>query len=202
MHAGDGTRARELLLYVPAATTSLKFGVTLASTGRLHAEHLTLAPTSAEASTVSAYDMMAHALPLIRAKALNSGNVDWPAEEGALSDDDLKNFPAQEAYSRLREVLDALADRHSILQTPKDALASRESAFATRAIESRLMADIGYVLVPGLRGTNSRAGAAFTAELCSRIAALAPTSSKGWILDLRDNTGGNMWPMLNGCIPC
>jgi len=198
VRAGDGSLARELLLYIPASTISLKFGVTLNSAGHVEVEHLMLTAEPAKSTGVSAHDMVAHALPLIRANALNAGNVNWSAEETALLTPDLKGFPAQEAYGRIRQVLDALADRHSRLETPEDALAYRQSAAATRPIEARPMQDIGYVLVPGLRGTDARAGAAFTAELCERIATLAPTSSRGWILDLRQDTGGNMWPMLNG----
>lgn len=121
VRAGEGPGERDLLLYVPEASTSIKFGVTLGSAGTLQAEQLTLTSAAVEATGVSAHAMLAHALPLIRAKALNTGNVDWPAEEAALLTDDQKKLPAQEAYAGLRRVLDALADRHSLLQTPKEA---------------------------------------------------------------------------------
>ncbi len=198
VRAGEGPGDRDLLLYVPEASTSIKFGVTLGSAGALHAEQLTLTSAAVEATGVSAYAMLAHALPLIRAKALNTGNVNWPAEEAALLTDDQKKLPAQEAYAGLRRALDALADRHSLLQTPKDASTHRAQAVRSRPMESRSIADIGYILVPGLRGIGKDDRGAFTAELCNRIATLAPTSTKGWIVDLRQDNGGNMWPMLNG----
>lgn len=196
--SGEGPHEREVLLYVPQASTSIKFGVTLGSAGAVHAEHLRLTSTAVGATGVSSYDMLAYALPLIRTKALNAGRVSWPTEEAELLTDDQKKLPAQEAYTGLRKVLDSLADRHSFLQMPKDAFAYREQATPTRSIESQLIGDIGYILVPGLRGTGASDGSTFTAELCNRIATLAQTSSKGWILDLRQNTGGNMWPMING----
>ncbi|WP_111178224.1 S41 family peptidase [Stenotrophomonas maltophilia] len=198
VRAGEGARERELLLYVPEASTSIKFGVTLGSAGALHAERLTLTSAALETTDVSAYDVMAHALPLIRVKALNTGNVNWPAEEAALLTGEQKKLPPQEAYAGLRRVLDALADRHSLLQTPNDASQHRAQAVRSRPIESRSIADIGYILVPGLRGIGTYDRESFTAELCSRIATLAPTSTKGWIVDLRQDNGGNMWPMLNG----
>ncbi|MCF3496315.1 hypothetical protein C7E15_02645 [Stenotrophomonas maltophilia] len=198
VRGGEGLRERELLLYVPEASTHIKFGVTLGSAGALNAEQLTLTSAAVEKTGVSAYAMLAHALPLIRAKALNTGNVDWPAEEAALLTDDQKELPAQEAYAGLRRVLDTLADRHSLLQTPKEASTYRAQAVRSRPMESRSIADIGYILVPGLRGIGKDDRGAFTAELCNRIATLAPTSTKGWIVDLRQDNGGNMWPMLNG----
>ncbi|HFL6954249.1 TPA: S41 family peptidase [Stenotrophomonas maltophilia] len=95
-------------------------------------------------------------------------------------------------------MLDALADRHSLLQTLKEASTYRAQAVRSRPMEPRSITDIGYILVPGLRGIGRDDRGAFTAELCNRIATLAPTSTKGWIVDLRQNNGGNMWPILNG----
>lgn len=198
VHAGEGLQAREVRLYIPSATTSLRLGVTLNSAGRVDVEHLSLTAESAAPSGVSAYDMVEYALTTIRADALNAGNIDWSIERDTRLTPDLKELPAQEAYSRIREVLDALADRHSFLLPPREAAKYRETAVATRTIEARQMQDIGYVLVPGLRGTDAIASETFITQLCGQIARLAPTSSKGWIVDLRQNTGGNMWPMLSG----
>ncbi len=198
VHAGAGPQAREVQLNIPSGTTTLKLGVTLSSAGRVDVEHLVLTAEPAASGAVSAYDMVEYALSTIRANALNAGSVDWANRQEALLTPELKELPAQEAYGRIREVLDALADRHSFLQVPREALAYRQTAVATRPIEARQMQDIGYVLVPGLRGTDAGAGEAFATQLCEQVARLAPTSSRGWIIDLRQNTGGNMWPMLSG----
>lgn len=199
--AGEGAQARELQLYIPSDATHLKLGVTLDAAGRVNVQRLTLTSEPAVSAGVSAYDMIAYALPIIRANALNAGNVDWSAQEAMMRAPGLAQRPAQEAYGRLQRVLNALGDRHSFLQVPGQASTARTTAVASTAIESRQMQDIGYVLVPGLRGTDAAAGDAFSAELCEKIATLAPTSSKGWIVDLRQNTGGNMWPMLSGLGP-
>jgi len=201
VRAGNGSQERELLLYVPAEATELKFGVTLSSAGHVDAEHLKLQAEPVPSGAVSAYDVLAHAFPVIQANALNASNVDWSTEQAALLAPDLKGLPAQAAYSKLRNVLLSLADRHSILKTPSEQSVHRRSAVAGRAIEVRLMQDIGYVLVPALSGTDAQATAAFTAELCGQIAKLASAASKGWIVDLRHDTGGNMWPMVNGLYP-
>lgn len=200
VRADEGSQERELRLYIPSGTTSLKLGATFDSAGHVVVEELTLTAEAATSGEVSAYDMVEYALSTIRANALNAGNVDWAAEEGRLTPA-LKNLPAQEAYASIRGVLDALADRHSFLQQPREAAAYRQTASASRDIEARQLQDIGYVLVPGLRGTEASASEAFTTQLCEQIERLAPTSAKGWIVDLRQNTGGNMWPMLSGLHP-
>lgn len=198
---GQGVQARALTLHVPEAATRLRFGVTLGSAGRVRAEQLRLTATAAAAPAVSAHDMLAHALPLIRERALNAARVDWAAEEAGLASADLDAQPADAAYPHLRHVLDALADRHSFLQAPEDARVSREGAVATEAVQARALGDVAYLSIPGLRGTDSQAGAAFASTLCNQITNLAATSPKGWVLDLRQNTGGNMWPMINGLSP-
>jgi len=198
VRAGEGPQARELRLYIPSGTTSLKLGATLDSAGHVVVEKMTLTAEAATSGGVSAYDMVEYALAAIRDNALNAANVDWEAEQQTRLTPALKRLPAQEAYGSIRAVLDLLADRHSFLQHPREAAAYRQSAVASRDIEARQMQDIGYVLVPGLRGTEATAAEAFTTGLCEHIERLAPTSPKGWIVDLRQNTGGNMWPMLSG----
>lgn len=198
VRVGEGAQSREVRLYVPAGTATVKLGVTLNSPGRVEVADLALTAESAGGEGISAYDMLAPALAIIRENALNAGNVDWPMQQQRLLTPALKELPAAEAYSRIREVLDALADRHSFLQRPHEASTYRDTAIATRAIESRQLHDIGYVLVPGLRGTHARDGEAFATQLCEQVAARAPSSTRGWIVDLREDTGGNMWPMLNG----
>lgn len=194
----EGSQQREARLYIPSGATSLKLGVTLGSAGRVEVEHLTLKTESAASNSVSAYDMLDHAISVIRANALNANRVDWKAEQKSLLTPDLKNLPAPEAYSRIRKVLSALEDHHSSVHVPRVASTRRTSAIATQAVEARPMQDIGYLLVPGLRGSDSRASDIFSTQLCEHVASLAKTASKGWIIDLRDNTGGNMWPMMKG----
>jgi len=56
----------------------------------------------------------------------------------------------------------------------------------------------GIVVVPGVSGTLAEAGQAFAADIASAIAVAAPSVKCGWVVDLREDTGGNMWPMLSG----
>ncbi|WP_254051189.1 S41 family peptidase [Stenotrophomonas sp. ESTM1D_MKCIP4_1] len=147
---------------------------------------------------MSAYDMAAYVLPILRAHALNADNVDWAAQEKALLVPEMKQLPAMEAYGKLRGVLAALADHHSFLQVPRQVSTTRTTAVASEPIQSKAVDGVGYVLVPGLRGMGAEASAAFSTQLCETIAALAPSATRGWIVDLRRDTGGNMWPMVNG----
>ena len=63
--------------------------------------------------------------------------------------------------------------------------------------------NIGYVRVPSFDGlTNSAAQAdQFSVSLQTTIKNQDNGNLKGWIVDLRGNGGGNMWPMLSGIGP-
>ena len=60
---------------------------------------------------------------------------------------------------------------------------------------------VGVVSVPAFSGTDAAAGAEFARGLASAIALHAPRAACGWVVDLRGNGGGNMWPMLSGLHP-
>ncbi len=78
---------------------------------------------------------------------------------------------------------------------------ARLSAFAPcprpRAITPAIPPGIGYVRVPGSEGGSER----FAEAIQQQIRRADQEEPRGWIVDLRGNTGGNMWPMLLGIGP-
>lgn len=201
VHQPMGAQPREARLYVPVEATHLRFGITLGGIGTLRADSLTLSDGPARTGGVSAYDVVDAAIAILRAEALNRRRVDWEAERMALLTPELKELPAHAAYARIRTALAMLGDRHSTLQVPEQAARYRSHAVPTHPLESSASGGIGYLRMPGLMGSDSDAGGAFSASVCARIEAMADTSASGLIVDLRSNSGGNMWPMVNGLHP-
>lgn len=107
-----------------------------------------------------------------------------------------------ETYLAISEALDALGDHHSFLLTPYDAT-QQNSADLTPDQEPTgydLTADIGYLDLPHFEASQQAASRYIQlAQEAIRTADQAETC--GWIIDLRDNGGGNMWPMLVGVGP-
>lgn len=64
----------------------------------------------------------------------------------------------------------------------------------------RLDHDLGYLELPGLLGLEVN-GQAYADEAQAVIRTLDQTPVRGWVLDLRGNTGGSLWPMLAGVGP-
>ncbi|MCC6396897.1 MAG: S41 family peptidase [Bacteroidetes bacterium] len=63
--------------------------------------------------------------------------------------------------------------------------------------EVRTCADsIGYIRMPGFGSLDDTALLQYVTEMRTHLDSVARLGVVGWVLDLRSNTGGNMWPML------
>ncbi|WP_312681724.1 S41 family peptidase [Stenotrophomonas chelatiphaga] len=194
-------QSREVRLYVPRTATHLRLGVTMTGVGRIKAASLRLQAAVPARSDVSAYDVLDAAISQIETKALNRSRVDWKAERARLLTEDLKDLPAQEAHPRIRIALSSLADRHSGHLTRSGMEALRTSANPSQPVQASVSDNVGYLRMPGLSGTDPEATRQFSASVCRRLEDMASEGLQGVIVDLRVNSGGNMWPMVSGLLP-
>ena len=59
--------------------------------------------------------------------------------------------------------------------------------------------NIGYIMVPGFNSANKEIANNFAEKIQNMIKKLdSENNIKGWVVDLRKNTGGNMYPMIAG----
>lgn len=65
----------------------------------------------------------------------------------------------------------------------------------------RIDDEIAYLSMPSFGGGHPPTMQHFADTLQRLIAAMDSPETKGWVLDLRKNTGGNCWPMLAGIGP-
>ena len=61
--------------------------------------------------------------------------------------------------------------------------------------------NIGYVVLPRCSAKDNDGLLLYAADVRRILTDLSSQNPKGWIIDLRGNTGGNMWPMLTGIGP-
>ncbi len=61
--------------------------------------------------------------------------------------------------------------------------------------------DIGYLTIPHIGSGDDRVLNAFALKIREALHELIQEGSKKWVVDLRGNTGGNMWPMIAGIGP-
>jgi len=108
------------------------------------------------------------------------------------------------AVSYLLESLRAYGDHHSFLMKAAEVANWKNDGSSVSKIEfpsSRIINDCGYILVPPFHGGNQKIILAYADSLQSAIRKLEGSGIKGWIVDLRLNTGGNMEPMIAGLGP-
>lgn len=170
--------------------------------------------------------LLSQAITGVRQIAYRSGQVDWTGLEARVrakaagARDELDLLPA---YAVL---LNGLGDGHSFVQIPPErrkayidrhgrsfyaasgvatAQTPPQSTFITRRDrEARTLrlagrAEALLLVVPSVSGRGPDAQA-YANGLFEALAAAAPKSC-GYVLDLRGNTGGNMWPMVTGLSP-
>jgi hypothetical protein len=166
-----------------------------------------LAPSCAvEPPSAAAVAYLDQALSLIRTRALFRDSVDWDEARAQALGRMIAAQDPEDAYAALEFLLDRLGDDHSLLISAGDVAArmsrSMEEAIIGPPPRARLLTGgIGYVTMPGFAGGDASVAQAFAAHVQRTIADVDASRPCGWIVDLRGNVGGNLWPMLAGLGP-
>jgi carboxyl-terminal processing protease len=165
------------------------------------------------------------ALDEIQQHALRRNTVDWPRVRAEAFSRVHRTDSTVDAYDAIRFALASLRDHHSSLHlTPAlEALdAQQHSALAPGPtpdkeqlnfspyvsrygpeghMETRYGRNFALVVVTKCSPENDHDFVAFETKLQQIIKDLDDAHPSGWIVDLRGNVGGNMWPMLAGIGP-
>ncbi len=140
----------------------------------------------------------------MEAGSLNRHAIDWPAfrEEVMALGADARRL--REAIPAIRRALDLLEDDHSYFRTAlgEFVLGTTRPACSPYLAPPLvgLPPDVGYVRVRAYSGSAYASGT-YSGDIQRAMAASDNDSTIGWIVDLRGNYGGNMWPMLAAIWP-
>jgi carboxyl-terminal processing protease len=161
------------------------------------------APTQ-PAPTVSSpvQDYVEHLVFLMQQHSLRRNSIDWATFRAAVMARAEGARTVVDAYPAIRLSLELLADNHSFYQ-PVSGNWIFVSTLACAAAEvpvPELPSNVGYIRVPAFSG-NSLEASAFARDLQNEIRSADKDDLAGWIVDLRSNGGGNMWPMIAGVGP-
>ena len=204
----QGTRpweSRTLKFILPEGTALVKVGAIVKGTGKGWFDDFTVAftPLAGRVPDKSALAYVEAALDTIRKHALYRDSVDLEALHATALRIAGRDNDAGDHHLAAEYMLQSLGDHHSFLMRPDEYKVwendGGDAAF-THATH-RKMEDYGYVLVPAFMSGDSMSMLAFADSLQRGIAALSAQGVRGWIVDLRQNTGGNMGPMVCGLGP-
>jgi carboxyl-terminal processing protease len=161
----------------------------------------TPSPVPTMAPEAAAY--LETALDVMEENSLNRLQLDW----GELRATAMRLAGGAQApantYSAIRYVLRKAGGVHSFFLTPKQAAAwgshTVDDVAPPRA--SLLLDQVGYIAIGGVLILDVEAANEYATRVQQLIREVDAGSPCGWIVDLRENTGGNMYPMLAGLGP-
>jgi len=163
-------------------------------------------PNNAPSAEASRY--LEAALDIMQQHSINREQVDWESLRREARIAASGTSTAEETYPAIGFALHMLGDNHSALLRPDDASklfsAESESSEIPKWNPSQgllLFNRFGYVTVPAFQGLNPNRLTRYANELQDVIEKLDSKDVCGWIVDLRQNTGGNVFPMIAGIGP-
>lgn len=147
-------------------------------------------------------------IDVIETHSLWRNAVNWPKvreDAHAHINDDSANGPLSLAFPAIQHVLACLqnagADAHHRLIGRRQESSTPAPAKTVEPVGSQLPNGIGYVSIPpGFVGDDDEA-VRFISLLHAFFMNQKEQTTRGWIIDLRKNTGGNMYPMIAGLAP-
>lgn len=160
-------------------------------------------PASPAAGTSEGGRYVTAIIDTMQAHSLNRYKIDWTSFRAQV----LGTVPAKaqvsDSFTAILLAFELLGDSHSYYRAAAGqaigAYALDCSAPAVGAVPP-IGPDIGYVHVSTFGGSGA-AATAYTDSIQSIIRATDSQQLRGWIVDLRGDAGGNMYPMIAGIGP-
>jgi C-terminal processing protease CtpA/Prc len=149
------------------------------------------------------------ALAIVEENSVNRELIDWRAFRNAVLEQARGTDTVAESHLAVRFAMSHLADGHSYFMAPRQMTAiadepvgnARTGRGLLAAHSELLTSSVGYLRLPGFAGGTHANQVVFAVELQDHIARLDAAGTCGFVLDLRGNSGGNLWPMLVGIGP-
>lgn len=139
----------------------------------------------------------------MQSHSINRKTINWTVFKQQVTSKAQGAQNITDTYPAIKVALTLLGDNHSAYTTPDGTI--------IRGVTSLTCSDstpadftthpaIGYIKVTGFTGSGVEA-TTFAQSIQSSIKQRDSDFIRGWIVDLRGNLGGNMWPMLAGIGP-
>ena len=162
--------------------------------------------TSAQMEMSSeARDYLEEYISITKSKSMLRDSVDWNQFEELVYKTAKGSQTPGDTYSAIKIGLDYINDGHSFLMTAEETekWKNEDNEDTVTSIPGpipfgALIEGVGYIRLPWFHSGNDKSCQLFADTLQSVIIALDTNTLDGWIIDLRDNLGGNNWPMHAG----
>jgi len=185
----------------------LLIGGFLKGTGQVWYDDFSLEESSSgKAVSKKASAFIGEVLAIAEKNSIIKDSVNWEKVRGdmmSLAGGAKTKRDCYPSVNYLIRELKSKGDNHSGFYPPEYHARHKTENMDGRQPESNYLGNsIAYIAVPGFSSINEKLGEAFATKIQALIKTLdsSYTISK-WIVDLRENTGGNMYPMIAGLGP-
>lgn len=149
-------------------------------------------------------ELLEAVLDELQAGSIRRDSVDWVALRAAARAEMTDPTNDVGAYPAISRAIQLVGDNHSWFRRPNGTFLSIPRSITCNAVTvpnpSVMPADIGYVRVASFGGSGA-ASQSYMAGIRAQIQAADGPQVVGWVVDLRGNGGGNMWPMITVLYP-
>lgn len=152
--------------------------------------------------SVQAEAYLNEALNIMERNSIKRYEIEWTSFRRRVLDEAGTARSPADTYDAIRFALRELGDGHSFFRPPSGQ--SQAPPFASPVSgapgATRFDSGVGYLAISAFSGGGDEADAMAT-QYHRMIESVDTLGVCGWIVDLRGNLGGNMWPMVAGAGP-
>ncbi len=147
-------------------------------------------------------DWLNNMMDIMEANSINRKTIDWSIFRTRVLNEAQGKQTRASLDPVIRTAITLLGDSHSFVRKPSGQALVGQSNLdcSTQSAPVEDLENVGYVRVTGFSGTPQEAQD-FAENIQRTIAQQDSETLVGWVVDLRNNSGGNMWPMLAGIGP-
>ena len=141
------------------------------------------------------------AIDIIANNSIEKNKIDWDRYREDVLEYGKKARTVKETYPAIQYALRKIGNGHSFLMSSDQYKSIIAQDKQLSNITSQLFDDkIAYIKIPGFLGIEGFADK-FAQQIQDKIKEFDNDNVESWVIDLSDDTGGNMWPMLLGLGP-
>jgi len=161
----------------------------------------TTTATTLASHPVDWHEYVAKALDLLEENYYQPEAVDWAGVREAAWDVLGGESTGVRAHNAIKAAIREMRAAHTFFISAADLDAVSNAALELPASSGMLISDrIGYLYLPGTSGSGET-GRLYATTLQESVRESESAGACGWVIDLRDNGGGSMVPMLLGVGP-
>lgn len=196
-------------LFVNPDVKKLLLGGFLQGTGQVWYDNFAIEENTklnTKSTSKNALRYLQSAIKIAKDSSIVSDSINWPRTEEEMKLIANGAQQTKDCYPAMHFLISQLnkkGDNHSGFYPPSYNTKNETENMDGRTSKSKyLNNNIGYIEVPGFESINTKISVDFAAKIQNQIKDLdSMYSVNKWIIDLRENTGGNMYPMIAGLGP-